>query len=111
MFNIDTFSGNYKTEFPEFILDFNVPDGFKDVSCDCDASPSWMDVESCFLFIADFNDTKLSEYGCAIPRFYLAWHLHKHSMYSDPIWEFESNEIEAIYYKIDEIRREIKNIN
>lgn len=109
MFNIDTFVGNYQTEFPEFILDFSVPTGFKDVSSDCDACPSWMDLELCLFFMADFTDPKLSESGGAMPRFYLAYHLNKNSMYGTPLWEFDSNEIETIYDKIGEIKKEINN--
>lgn len=107
MFNIDEFTGDYKTQFPEFILDFNVPDSFKDISCDCDATPSWANLELCLMFFADFTNPKLSESGCAIPRFYLAKYQHKNDFFGgEPIWEFESNDIEAIYYKINEINKE-----
>lgn len=51
----------WKQSFPNFELDFVVPQGFEDVSNENDALPSWMNKDLKVVLWADFKDLEQSE--------------------------------------------------
>lgn len=81
----------YKTEFPRFVLDVTLPEGFEDHSWHNDAMPHFSKQigDDKFLLIwIDYSDKKLSEYGGKIPRFIAEIQHHEQQLefFTTDIW-------------------------
>ena len=61
----------YDTEFPGFVLDVKIPEGFEDVSHRNDGSPSFIDLERDLLLFVDFADPLEREFTEETSRFAL----------------------------------------
>lgn len=53
---------SYKEAFPDFELDVEIPEGFKDVSYPNDTCPSWMDEAAGLQLFIDFKDREDREF-------------------------------------------------
>lgn len=55
----------YQTEFPDFVLDVTIPDGFVDASWHNDSMPSWVAITADGLYIylfIDYADPEMSDF-------------------------------------------------
>lgn len=52
---------SYKTEFPDFELDVDLPEGFEDNSYHNDAMPNWIDENRNLILWIDYKDKERSE--------------------------------------------------
>jgi hypothetical protein len=88
---------NYRTAFPDFVLDIEVPAGFDDTSYRNDSCPSWVNARAGLHLFIDYQDPADRETDG--PRFILS------EFDDDGVGAtiVESEDIEVIYARICEI--------